>query len=216
LAPLFRKTVVRLGPSVGGRGLWPLPPPLGPPPLPAVAASAVCSRPFAPRSPGPGHVAPWARACFGLRVPAGRGPGSVRRWAPRSACRRGARPSLGRPFPPGWARCSAPGLARSVPSLSRAPIAGPLAAPPRFVGGPLRPWALPWRAWASALGPGPASLVALRAPPWPPLARLRAFGPCPRSSRAGATRPPPGAFFAAPCPRRVGLGTANRWGATLF
>jgi len=206
LAPLFRKTVVRLGPSVGGRGLWPLPPPLGPPPLPAVAASAVCSRPFAPRSPGPGHVAPWARACFGLRVPAGRGPGSVRRWAPRSACRRGARPSLGRPFPPGWARCSAPGLARSVPSLSRAPIAGPLAAPPRFVGGPLRPWALPWRAWASALGPGPASLVALRAPPCPPFG----FGlwPCPRSSR-------PGAVVGALRAPSVALSSPGRWGLVL-
>ena len=79
--------------------------------------------------------------------------------------------------PPGWGRCGAPGLARGPLLLARSrPLLAAWVAPcgrgPCPGGRGLRPWRL--------------SRAARRAPGPPlPAFRLRAGGPCPRSSRAG-------------------------------
>lgn len=139
---------------------------LAPAPRPPAArcARGVCGmlapvRPLLPR--------PWPLCGLGsgsLRASRPCGPGPWLRSSPGPSLGLSARRSP-------VARAGVPPVAgplRGAGPCSRAPIAGPLAAPPRCVGGAVRRLALPWRAWASAWAPCPAPLVALRAPPCPP------------------------------------------------
>jgi len=216
-----------IGPSFGrvgglGWGAYDVGPRPSAPAPPFVGAKAVCSAPFAPCSPGLGPCAALARARCGLRVPSGRGVGSVRRRAPRSACRRGPRPSLERAFPPSLCplrRAGACSLRPAVARVGRAPSS-------------LRPGP----PWGLGLGPlaGHAACprVAVsrparrrRAPLCPPglrpygLARLRPGG-------LALAPPAPGPLWA-PCgrprwrfrPRGVGVwfcaGCGPRFGKTI-